>query len=82
MGEIQRLKTEIQSRKFRSMEIAAEIDVKVREIKKLLASYPLIKLRDLELHLIDQLASEAHALKKQYTALQKEIELAEKELES
>jgi hypothetical protein len=80
VSEIARLREAIQARKFRKMELAGEIDRKLREIKDLLAGYPLAKIPELKLHLIAQLAAEAAALQDKYTGLQREIELAEKEL--
>jgi hypothetical protein len=80
VSEIARLREAIQARKFRKMELSGEIDRKLREIKDLLAGYPLAKIPELKLYLIAQLAAEAAALQDKYMGLQREIELAEKEL--
>lgn len=80
MGEIARLKTEIQARKYRSMELSTEIDRKVRDITAALSGYPLTRIRDLRLQLIAQLAEEAAALQDEYLRLLAEIERAEQEL--
>lgn len=80
MGETARLRTEIQARKFRSMELATEIDRKLRDIKNALSGYPLSKIKDLRLPLVAQLAEEAADLQKEYLAALSEIAEAEKEL--
>jgi excinuclease UvrABC ATPase subunit len=81
MGEIARLKTEIQARRFRALEIAAEIDRKVKDIKEALAGYPLTKPENLRLAMVAEISSELERLQADYLQLQREIELAEKELQ-
>jgi len=81
MGEIARLKTEIQARKFRALELAAEIDRKVKDIKEALAGYPLTKPENLRLAMVAEISSELEKLQAEYLQLQREIELAEKELQ-
>jgi hypothetical protein len=81
MGEIARLKTEIQARKFRALELAAEIDRKVKDIKEALAGYPLTKPENLRLAMVAEISSELERLQAEYLQLQCEIERAEKELQ-
>lgn len=81
MGEIARLKTEIQARKFRALELAAEIDRKVKDIKEALAGYPLTKPENLRLAMVAEISSELERLQADYLQLQREIERAEKELQ-
>lgn len=81
MGEIARLKTEIQARKFRALELAAEIDRKVKDIKEALAGYPLTKPENLRLAMVAEISAELEKLQAEYLQLQREIELAEKELQ-
>lgn len=81
MGEIARLKTEIQARKFRALELAGEIDRKVKDIKEALAGYPLTKPENLRLAMVAEISSELEKLQAEYLQLQREIELAEKELQ-
>jgi excinuclease UvrABC ATPase subunit len=81
MGEIARLKTEIQARRFRALEIAAEIDRKVKDIKEALAGYPLTKPENLRLAMVAEISSELERLQADYLQLQREIERAEKELQ-
>ncbi len=81
MGEIARLKTEIQARRFRALELAAEIDRKVKDIKEALAGYPLTKPENLRLAMVAEISSELEKLQAEYLQLQREIELAEKELQ-
>ena len=76
----QELKEAIQARKFRMMEKAGQFDQRVREIKGLLGRYPLIKISELQMHLIAQRATEAASLQREYLDLEREIEMAEKEL--
>lgn len=80
MGEIARLKTEIQARKFRALELAGEIDRKVRDIKDALAGYPLTKPGELRLAMVAEISAELERLQAEYLRLQGEIEAAEKEL--
>ncbi len=80
-GEIARLKTEIQARKYRAMELSGEIDRRVRDIKNALSGYPLAKIKDLPLPLVAQLASEATSLQAEYLQLISDIEMAERELQ-
>ena len=81
MGEIARLKTEIQARRFRALEIAAEIDRKVKDIKEALAGYPLTKPENLRLAMVAEISSELERLQADYLQLQRESERAEKELQ-
>ncbi len=81
MGEIARLKTEIQARKFRALELAAEIDRKVKDIKEALAGHPLTKPENLRLAMVAEISAELEKLQAEYLQLQHEIELAEKELQ-
>lgn len=81
MGEITRLKTEIQARKFRALELAAEIDRKVKDIKEALAGYPLTKPENLRLTMVAEISAELEKLQTDYLQLQREIERAEKELQ-
>ena len=81
MREIARLKTEIQARKFRALELAAEIDRKVKDIKEALAGYPLTKPENLRLAMVAEISSELERLQADYLQLQREIERAEKELQ-
>ncbi len=81
MGEIARLKTEIQARKFRALELAAEIDRKVKDIKEALAGHPLTKPENLRLAMVAEISAELERLQAEYLQLQHEIELAEKELQ-
>lgn len=81
MGEIARLKTEIQARKFRALELAAEIDRKVKDIKEALSGYPLTKPENLRLAMVAEISAELEKLQEEYLQLQREIELAEKELQ-
>jgi len=81
MGEIARLKTEIQARKFRALELAGEIDRKVKDIKEALAGYPLTKPENLRLAMVAEISAELEKLQAEYLQLQREIELAEKELQ-
>ena len=81
MGEIARLKTEIQARKFRALELAADIDRKVKDIKEALAGYPLTKPENLRLAMVAEISAELEKLQADYLQLQHEIELAEKELQ-
>lgn len=80
MSDIARLKSEIQARKFRAMELSTEIDRRVREVRNLLAGFPLAKIRDLQLALVSRLADEAAGMQKEYLELLEEIERGEKEL--
>ena len=80
MGEVARLKTEIQARKFRAMEIAGEIDRKVKDIKEALSGYPLTKPENLRLAMVAEISAELEKLQEQYLELQREIEAAQKEL--
>lgn len=80
MGEVARLKTEIRSRKFRAMEISAEIDRKVKDIKEALSGYPLTKPEDLRLAMVAEISARLERLQEEYLQLQREIEAAEKEL--
>ncbi len=80
MSEIARLREAIQARKFKSMELAGEIDRKMRELRDQMAAWPLVKIKDLKLRLIAQLAGEAADLQKEYLQQQKEIAQAEEEL--
>ncbi len=77
---IAELKTQIQSRKFKAMEISNKIDGKVRDIRKLLSGYPLTRIKDLQLPLIAQVSAEASSLQAEYLTLLDEVETAEKEL--
>lgn len=81
MSEIARLKSEIQARKFRAMELSTEIDRRVREVRNLLAAFPLAKIRELQLALVSRLADEAADMQGEYLKLLEEIEQGEKELE-
>ncbi len=81
MGEIARLKTEIQARKFRALELAAEIDRKVKDIKEALSGYPLTKPENLRLAMIAEISAVLERLQAEYLQVQREIELAEKELQ-
>ncbi len=80
MGEVARLKTEIQARKFRALEIAEAIDRKVKDIKEALSGYPLTKPENLRLAMVAEISAELEKLQEQYLQLQREIEIAEKEL--
>jgi sugar phosphate isomerase/epimerase len=74
------LREAIQARKFRSMELSGQIDRNLREMKGLLARYPLAKIQELQLHSLAQLANDTARLQDEYRNLQREIEMAEKEL--
>lgn len=78
---IAQLRVEIQARKFRRMEISGEIDRKVREIRSLLAGFPLAKIKDMQLALVADIAAQVACLQERYLTLQDEIEAAEKELD-
>lgn len=80
MGEIAALKEKIAARKYRSMELAGEIDRKIRDIREALGGYPLDKIKDLRLALVSQLAEEAAALQEEYLTILSEIAEAQKEL--
>jgi len=80
MGEIARLRTEIQARKFRALTLAADIDRKVKDIKEALAGYPLTKPENLRLAMVAEISAQLERLQEEYLKLQREIELAEKEL--
>jgi|GEM_PF-953667 len=80
MGEVARLKTEIQARKFRATELAAEIDRRVRDIKEALSGHPLTKPESIRLSLVADIAEELEKIQGEYLQLLKEIETAEKEL--
>lgn len=80
MGEVATLKERIAARKYRSMELAGEIDRKIRDIKEALSGYPLDKIKDLRLALVSQLSEEASALQDEYLTILSEIAEAEKEL--
>lgn len=80
MGEIAALKEKIAARKYRSMELAGEIDRKIRDIKEALSGYPLDKIKNLRLSLVSQLAQETASLQEEYLAILSEITEAEKEL--
>lgn len=80
MGEIAALKEKIAARKYRSMELAGEIDRKIRDIKEALSGYPLDRIKNLRLALVSQLAQEAKALQEEYLTILSEIAQAEKEL--
>ena len=80
-GDIARLKAEIRDRRMRSMEVAGDIDRRLRDVKNLLSTYPLAKIKDLSLPLVAQLAGEAKALQEEYLALLDEIEKGERELQ-
>ena len=81
MSEIARIRQEIQARKFKKMELSGEIDRRVRDLRDLLAGFPLVKIPELKLRLISHLANEAANLQEKYLEIQKEIETAEKELD-
>ncbi|NLT22597.1 MAG: hypothetical protein GXX82_06085 [Syntrophorhabdus sp.] len=81
MGEIARLKTEIQARKFRALTLAADIDRKVKDIKEALAGYPLTRPENLRLAMVAEISAELEKLQAEYLQLQHEIDLAEKELQ-
>ncbi len=81
MSEIARLRTEIQARKFRAMELTTEIDRKIRAIKELLGGYPLTKIRDLQIRVMADLAVEAAQLQDEYHTVLQDIEAGEKELD-
>jgi hypothetical protein len=74
------LREAIQARKFRGMELAGQIDRNLREMKGLLARYPLAKIDELQLHSLAQLANDTATLQDKYRENQREIEIAEKEL--
>lgn len=74
------LKEAIQARKFRKMEKAGQFDQKVREIQNLLGRFPLAKISEIQMHLIAKLAGEAAVIQDEYLRLEREIELAEREL--
>ncbi len=74
------LKEAIQARKFRLMELTGAIDRNLRELKGMLARYPLARIGELQLHAMTQLAGDTARLQDEYRHLQREIELAEKEL--
>ena len=80
MGEIARLRTEIQARKFKAAGLAAEIDRRVRDIKDALSGYPLTKPEALRLSLVADISAQLEKLQEEYLQLQREIETAEKEL--
>jgi hypothetical protein len=75
------LKEAIQARKFRSMELSGQIDRNLREIKGGFARYPLVKILELPLHSLAQLLNDTARLQDEYRNLQREIEMAEKELD-
>lgn len=74
------LKEAVQARKFRKMEKAGQFDQKVREIQNLLGRFPLAKISEIQMPLIAKLAREAAAIQDEYLQLDREIELAEREL--
>lgn len=74
------LREAIQARKFRLMELSGQIDRNLREMKGHLSRYPLAKIGELQLHSLAQLASDTSRIQDEYRHLQREIELAEKEL--
>lgn len=74
------LREAIQARKFRLMELSGQIDLNLREMKGHLARYPLARIGELQLHSLAQLACDTAQLQDEYRNLQREIELAEKEL--
>jgi hypothetical protein len=78
---IAELRVQIQARKFRAMELAAEIERRLQEIRDLMSGYPLVKLKEIKLHLIAKISAEAARLQDEYLQVLKEIELGEKELE-
>jgi hypothetical protein len=80
MGEIARLKSEIQARKYRATVLAAEIDRRVRDIKDVLSGHPFTKPEDIRLSLVADIAEELEKIQAEYLKLLKEIETAEKEL--
>ncbi len=80
MGEIARLKSEIQARKYRATVLAAEIDRRVRDIKDVLSGHPFAKPEDIRLSLVADIAEELEKFQAEYLKLLKEIETAEKEL--
>lgn len=80
MSEIARLKTEIQARKFRALELAAEIGRKVKDIKEALAGYPLTKPENLRLAMVAEISGQLEKLQEEYLQILREIEIAEKEL--
>ncbi len=80
MSMVASLREAIQARKFQSMEMATQIDRRVRELRNLLSGSPLTKIQDLQLSLIARISAEAAGLQTQYLELQREIETAEKEL--
>ncbi|MHB8110879.1 MAG: hypothetical protein ACYDHW_12720 [Syntrophorhabdaceae bacterium] len=80
MGEIARLTMEIRARKQRAIEIAAEIDRRVKDIKEALSGYPLTKPENLRLAMVAEISTQLEKLQEEYLKLQREIEAAEKEL--
>jgi len=80
VSEIARLKTEIQARKFRAMELATAIDLKIRGIKELLSGYPLTRVKDLQIRVMSELVGDAAKLQEEYLAVLRDIEVGEKEL--
>lgn len=79
MGEIAILKEKIAARKMKSMDIATQIDRRIRDIRTALP--PLTKIEDLGLPLVAQLAAEAAALQEEYLTLLDEIEKGKKDLQ-
>lgn len=74
------LKAQIQARKFKAMELAAEMDRRAKDIADLMSAYPLVKLKDLKFRLIASISAEAAKLQDEYLQVQKEIEAGEREL--
>jgi len=56
------------------------IDRKVKDIKEALSGYPLTKPENLRLAMVAEISAELEKLQEQYLQLQREIEIAEKEL--
>ena len=81
-GEVARIKSQIRDRKQKAMELAVEIERRIKDMKDLLGDYPLgKKLPDVRLPLVSQLASEATSLQAEYLEVLSEIKAGERELE-
>jgi DNA repair exonuclease SbcCD ATPase subunit len=80
MSERIRLKTELQSRKFRIFEIAREAKKKIESIKDLLAASSITPLGDIDCDLVYELAKQLKFLKDEYSKLSDEIEKINREL--
>ena len=81
MSERLRLKTELQARKFRAMELATEADGKIRAIKDLLVTASITPLHEINCELIKTLAVELLQLKNEYKKISEEMAKIKKELE-